>query len=183
MGRVPGVFKTGRLLHVDILRQEIMEKRIAHINLTDRPPTGDSNGENQMNGSRLHNWTKGVIIVNTMPLGEATSNETSLVLLNRTIRTMLGFKYPLATNNVCARGTRNQGPCICLRESRELLSHSIVLGWFMKGIMMRHRSRKESTLVRKISNGTIGVCFLPMSVIPEASDHAMMIRLQRIYNF
>jgi hypothetical protein len=74
MGRIPGVFKTGRLLHVDILRQKTMEKRIAHINLTERPPTGDGNGENQTNGSRLHNRTKSVNIVNTMPLGEATSD-------------------------------------------------------------------------------------------------------------
>jgi hypothetical protein len=84
-----------------------MEKRIAHINLTERPPTGDSNGENQANGSRLHIRTKCVIIVNTVPLGEATSNETSLMLLNGTIRTMLGFKDPLAANNICARWTRN----------------------------------------------------------------------------
>jgi hypothetical protein len=93
-----------------------MEKYIAHINLTECPPTGDNNGENQTNGSRLHNRTKSVIIVNTMPLGEATSNKTSLVLLNRTIRTMLGFKNPLAANNICARWTRNMGPCICQRE-------------------------------------------------------------------
>jgi hypothetical protein len=29
MGRIPRVFKTGLLLHVDILRQKTMEKRIA----------------------------------------------------------------------------------------------------------------------------------------------------------
>jgi hypothetical protein len=92
MGWIPRVFKTGQLLHVDILRQKTMEKRIAHINLTERPPMGEINGENQANGSRLHNWTKVEIIVNTVLLGEATSNETSLVLLNKTIRTMLGFK-------------------------------------------------------------------------------------------
>jgi hypothetical protein len=73
-----------------------MEKRIAHINLTECPPT-------QVNGSRLHNQTKGDIIFNTVLLGVATSNETSLVLLNGTIRMMLGFKDPLATNNICAR--------------------------------------------------------------------------------
>jgi hypothetical protein len=114
MGRIPGVIKTGRLLHVDILRQKTMETRIAHINLMERPPTGDSNGENHTNGRRLHNWTKSVIIVNTMPLGESTSNETSLVLLKRTIRTMLGFKNPLAANNIFARWTRNQDPRIYL---------------------------------------------------------------------
>jgi hypothetical protein len=103
MGRILGVFKTGRLLHVDILRQKTMEKRNAHINLTECPPTGDSNGENQVNGSRLHNQTKGDIIFNTVLLGVATSNETSLVLLNGTIQMMLGFKDPLATNNICAR--------------------------------------------------------------------------------
>jgi hypothetical protein len=107
MGQIPGVFKTGQLLHVDILRQKTMEKRIPHINLTECPPTEDSNGENQVNGSRLHNWTKGVIIVNTILLGEATSNEMSLVLLNGTIWSMLGVKNPLAANNICARWTRN----------------------------------------------------------------------------
>jgi hypothetical protein len=96
------VFKTGRLLHVDILRQKTMEERIAHSNLMERPPTGDNNGENQTNGSMLDNWTKGVIIVNTMPLGEATSNKRSLVLLKRTIRMRLGFKNPLAANNIFA---------------------------------------------------------------------------------
>jgi hypothetical protein len=46
MGRKPGVFKTVRPLHVDILRQKTMKEHIAHINLTERPPTRDSNGEN-----------------------------------------------------------------------------------------------------------------------------------------
>jgi hypothetical protein len=54
MGQIPAVFKSGRLLHVDILGQKTIEKCIAHMTLTERQPTGDSNGENQANGSRLH---------------------------------------------------------------------------------------------------------------------------------
>jgi hypothetical protein len=46
MGWIPRIFKTLRPLHVDILRQKTMEKRIAHINLTGCPPMGGSNGEN-----------------------------------------------------------------------------------------------------------------------------------------
>jgi hypothetical protein len=54
-----------------------------------------------------------------------------------------------------------------------------VPGRLAKGIMMRHRSDEEGTLLRIVPNGTIGVFLLATSIIPEASDHAMTGRSSR----
>jgi hypothetical protein len=70
-----------------------------------------------------NNRAKGVTIVNTLLLCESTSNETSLVLLNGTIQTVLGFEDPFAANNICSMWPRNQCPHIGLREGRKLLRH------------------------------------------------------------
>jgi hypothetical protein len=79
-----------------------MEKSIAHINLTECPTMRDSNGENQTDGLRLHNRAKSVTIINTSPLCKSMSSVASLVFLNRAIRTMFGFEYPVKANNVGA---------------------------------------------------------------------------------
>jgi hypothetical protein len=102
-----GVFETGLLLHINILRQEAMEKSVAHINPMKCPTTRDSNRENQTDSSRLHNRAKGVTIVNTLLLREPTRNEASLVFLNRAIWSVFGFEDPFAADNISVRRSGN----------------------------------------------------------------------------
>jgi hypothetical protein len=150
-----------------------MEKSIAHINLTECPSTRDSNGENQMDGPRFHNRAKSVTIINTLPLRKSTSNEASLVFLNRAIRAMFGFEYPFAANNVGARGLRNQCPCIGLRKSRKLIRHRITPSGLTKSIKMGHRSSKENPPLGIVPDGTISILLPASSDITAESDHAM----------
>jgi hypothetical protein len=137
------------------------------------PSTRDNNGENQMDGLRLHNWAKSVTIISTLMLHNITSNEVSLVFLNRAIRAMFGFEYPYTANNVGARGPRNQCPRIGLRKSRKLIRHGRTPSGLTKSIKMGQWSSKESPPLGIVPDGTISILLLVSSVITEASDHAM----------
>src|SRR3954468_11979862 len=65
MRRKPSVFKTRRLLHINILREKTMKKCIADINLPQSPSSRNGKGKSQTNSSRLHHWTERITIINT----------------------------------------------------------------------------------------------------------------------
>jgi hypothetical protein len=134
-----------------------MEKSIAHINLTQCPTTRHNKGENQMGGLRIHNWAKGVTIINTLLLRKSMSNKVSLMFLNKAFRTVFGFEYPFTSNNVGARRLRNQCPRIGLRESRKLIRHHRTPSRLTKSIKMGHRSSKESPPMGIVPDGTISI--------------------------
>jgi hypothetical protein len=48
--RIPSILKTRRLLHIDILSEMPMKKRITDINLSKCPSSRDSQRENKANG-------------------------------------------------------------------------------------------------------------------------------------
>jgi hypothetical protein len=124
MGGIPIILKTRRLLHIDIFREKTMKKCITDIYLSKTPSSRHSKRENQTNCGWLHDWAKGVTIINTMLLSEATGNKACLVLINGAIRSLLGLKDPLTANNINASRTRDKLPGMCLLQGGELLSHS-----------------------------------------------------------
>ena len=92
MRGITNILKTRGLLHVDIFGQKTMEKGITHINLSKTPPAGDSEREDQTSRGRLHHGAESISIIDPLLLSKTTSNKASFVLVNRTIRTMLGLK-------------------------------------------------------------------------------------------
>lgn len=50
--------------------------------------------KNNLNCSRLNNWTEHMININTRNLSKALSYESSLMTLNPTINMKLGRKHP-----------------------------------------------------------------------------------------
>ena len=73
------VDEASRLMCIDGLLKFTMKKRILHIKLMNRLGARGSNAEHNPDGSRVDDRTKGLIIVDTMLLGEATDNPASFV--------------------------------------------------------------------------------------------------------
>jgi len=93
------ILEPGRLLAINSLRQGAMKKGILHIELVNRPPAGQSQGEHCADGCRLHDGTKRLIKVNTRSLSEATKDPSGLIPLKGAIRPKLVLKNPLACDD------------------------------------------------------------------------------------
>jgi hypothetical protein len=63
-----------------------------------------------VNSSKFHNWTKCIIIGNSIAFLETFSHYMSLVLINRTISFVFDFMDPLTIDEVAARSRRNKMP-------------------------------------------------------------------------
>jgi hypothetical protein len=72
--------KSSRMAAVDCLREGVVQERVLHIKLMNRPGAGDDQGERGADRGRLDQGAKGFIIVDAWLLGEATKNPASLVL-------------------------------------------------------------------------------------------------------
>jgi hypothetical protein len=90
--------------------------------------------------SHISYWIKGLMIVLTLSLLKASSNKTSFITLNRSIRFGLNFEHPFACDRNCMRWLRNNIPSTCTVKSSKLFCHSmlplrntssfLVIGWF-----------------------------------------------------
>ena len=87
-----------------------MKKGIVDVELMNRPMTRCSELKDNTNRDGFHNRRKGLREINAGTLCEAMNNPTGLVPVQRAIRKELMPKYPLASNDVSSRGTRNQRP-------------------------------------------------------------------------
>jgi hypothetical protein len=79
--------------------------------------------EHRANGGRLHNRAEGIIIVDFGALSEAPKDPASLVPLQGTISPPLVRPDPLAGDDIGARRTGHQIPCLVGDERRVLLLH------------------------------------------------------------
>ena len=149
------------------------KKGIAHINLSKAPTTRHSKRQNQANCGRLHHGAKSISVVNPMLLSETASNKTSFVLINRPIRTMLGFENPLAAHNINTRWPRHQHPGVSVTESSKLLGHGGTPGRFTQSITMGNRRGEEGTKARVVPNRAISVRLLLARMITMACNHSM----------
>ena len=117
------ILETRWLLHIDVLGEIPMKESIADINLPKTPTARNSQGKNQTNGGRLDNRTEGITIVNAKLLCETTGDQTSFVLINRAIRTVLGLEDPFAPNNIDTARPRHKNPSLVVMQSSELINH------------------------------------------------------------
>jgi hypothetical protein len=102
MMRASKINKTRGLTHINLLLQYTMKKGVLNIKLAKRPPTSNSQSEQQTNSSRLNNRAASILIIKTIPLFESLSNEmrSLLVPLNGAMSMFLYFKNPLGVNDV-----------------------------------------------------------------------------------
>ena len=106
------VNKPHRLAAVDCLSEKAMQEGILDVELMHGPPAGESQREHRADTSRLHHWAEGLVVVNTGALSEAPENPTSLVPLKSAVSTALVSPNPIADDDVGARQTRHQIPCL-----------------------------------------------------------------------
>ena len=105
-----------------------MKESVADINLSKTPSARHSQGKNYSNDGRLDNRTERITIVNAKLLGETTSNQSSFVLINRAIRTVLGLEYPFALNNIDSARSRHKNPSLVVVKGSELINHCCTPG-------------------------------------------------------
>ena len=141
------------MLHIDVLGEITMKESVADINLPKTPTARHSQCKNQSNGGRLDNRTKRITIVNAKLLGETTSDQSSFVLINRVIWTVLGFEDPLAPNNIDAERSRHKNPSLVVVKGNELINHRCTPGGLTESITMRDRHRMERVATGIISDG------------------------------
>jgi hypothetical protein len=81
-----------RLAAVDCLSEGAVEKSVLHIELLNRPVTGNSNGEYCAYGGWFHNWAERLIIVHTGALSGTSEDPMSPVAIEGAIGAKLVAK-------------------------------------------------------------------------------------------
>jgi len=117
------VHKTSRLLHVYLLCQMTMKKRIRNVKLPDVPIIGDSQCEEQSNGSWFDDRTKGLCVINTSLLVETFGHKSGLEPLHGSISFPLNFVHPFVMNNMLILRSGTKGPSTISDESCIFSSH------------------------------------------------------------
>jgi hypothetical protein len=117
------VDKTVRLVVVDLLPQDTMEKDVLHIKLVYRPATRGHEGEHSLDRRRLDHRRKGLTEVDAGTLRKAADDPTGFIARQRTICIMFVPKNPFAGNHISVRMTRNESPCLIHHHSVVLRLH------------------------------------------------------------
>jgi hypothetical protein len=97
-----------RLAAEDCLGESVVDEGIFHIELLNRPGTGDSNSEHHANSGRFYSWAEGLIVVDSGALSETPKDPMGLVVIKGPINTELVREDPLVGDNVGALRSMNQ---------------------------------------------------------------------------
>jgi hypothetical protein len=104
--------EAGGLAIVYSLCQSAVEEGNLDIELMDRPVPGEIEGEDDTDGGELDDGAKGLVVVHSGTLGEASKDPTGLVVIEGAVRGQLVAKGPghlLVTTLVPGgRGTKSQ---------------------------------------------------------------------------
>jgi hypothetical protein len=101
-----------------------VEEGIFHVELLNRPVTGDSSGEHHVNSGWFYNRAEGLIVVDSGALSETLKDPTSLVAIKGPISTELVREDPLAGDNVGVLRSGNQLPGPIADQGVLLFLHS-----------------------------------------------------------
>jgi hypothetical protein len=126
MSRLSLVHKTSRLFHVYLLCQMTMKKRIRNGKLSDVPIIGDSQCEEQPNGSWFDDRTKGLCVINASLLLETFGHKYGLEPLHGSISFPFNSVHPLVMNNMLILRSGTKGPSTISDESCIFSSHGCV---------------------------------------------------------
>lgn len=86
-----------------------MQEDILHIKLLNKSIIGGSKGEHHVDGSRLHNWAKS-LIVDFRTLCETLEDPTSLVAIKSPVEEEFVREDPFVGDYVGVIGPRNKLP-------------------------------------------------------------------------
>jgi hypothetical protein len=84
-----------------------VEEGILDVELMDHLVSGEGEGENGLNGSKLDNEAEGIVVVHSGALGETPKDPTGLVAVEGAVRGQLVAKEPLVGDHVTAWRTRH----------------------------------------------------------------------------
>jgi hypothetical protein len=89
-----------------------VEKSVLHVELLNRPVTGNNNGEHRAYGGWFHNWAERLIVVHTGALNETPEDPTSLVAIEGAVGVKLVGENLLVGDNVRVTrpGNKFSGP-------------------------------------------------------------------------
>jgi hypothetical protein len=107
MMRASWINKTRGLAHINLFLQDSMKKGILNIQLTKRSSTSNCKREQKTNSSWLDHRTERVLIIKTMSLLEAFSNQSSLVPFNGSVSMFFNLEDPPGINDIDTRFRRN----------------------------------------------------------------------------
>lgn len=104
-------------MHYYQLGENTIKERIVDVKMEKRPITSNINGEDDADSGWFDDRAENIVEVDTRGLMEAFGNETCLVMLDGTIRSLFSFEDPFASNNIHRRCVGNKGPCMIGEES------------------------------------------------------------------
>jgi hypothetical protein len=130
------VNKSRRLLAVDCLVEMTVEEGVLHVQLMDRPGTGDGDAENNPDGGRFDDRTERLVVVDAVSLRKPSNDPPGLMACQGAVSMALVLEDPLAGDDVGARRARNETPGAIVDECLVLISH--------RGTPIRIRERGAS---------------------------------------
>jgi len=119
------IWNTKRGHYINFLKISIQED-IFNIKLSEIPLTNQSYYNKNMNSSHFCKSSKCLLIIHTILLRVSFCNQSTFVLLNRSIRISLDLIHPTTTNNTLIKRLRNQILSIYVMQSRKFLIHSLL---------------------------------------------------------
>jgi hypothetical protein len=88
------------VLTVNGLIEMTVKENILDIQLMDWLGVHGGNAQNEVNGGRLNHWTESLCIINTVLLGEATDDPSSLLPCERAVRIEFVAEYPFVGHHI-----------------------------------------------------------------------------------
>lgn len=73
-----------------------MKKSILDIYLVEMPILNNKNSQETIDNDEFGNWSKGLLVIYIISLGEALYNKSSFIMINGTIKVIFNFVYPFA---------------------------------------------------------------------------------------
>jgi len=116
MTREVGMDKALRLFHEHLFGEHSMQEGIGDIELFEWPVEVESKSQDEPNGGRFDDGTKGLIVVNTITLLKALSNKAGFVPIDCPISVLFQYVHPLVLDNIVVKGSRAKGPSVVVSK-------------------------------------------------------------------
>src|SRR3954464_3707337 len=125
IGKV-GILEPGGLFNVNQLINETIKKSTLHIHLLQLKVVMRSISNQQMNGFKASNGSKGFTVVDTLDLGVALCHQSCLVVNDGPMRILLVLEYPLGSNDIeVPRWPWHQSPHLVVLEVVQFFMHGM----------------------------------------------------------
>jgi len=100
-----------------------VKKGVLHVQLMYRPGARGGDAEDDPDGGRFDNRTERLVVVDAVPLREATNNPSGFMTSQRAVSIILVLEDPLAGDDVGTRRSRNKTPGAIVHERLVFFGH------------------------------------------------------------